>query len=225
MVVDLVPAEAIVERYHAWKGWPQDMKQRTEGLPVVFNNNYQRASKYWFYTGQMTYSANKFDDRRNNFNFWPVEDSMLGKPVYILDIYELHNYSDSIKAPLYTVGYRKDSSLQSFAKIQFSSSDYTIQEKDSLVLRFNLSMPAHYTDYLHNYPEADPKIAIVIFKGRERQNILELPFTLQQVLRQNVHTWTLHPHLPIGDYFFRFGVMGDSRFYTHNSEKIKLTVN
>jgi hypothetical protein len=225
MVVDLVPAEPIVERYHAWKGWPQDMKQRTEGLPVVFNNNYQRASKYWFYTGQMTYSANKFDDRRNNFNFWPVEDSMLGKPVYILDIYELNNYSDSLKAPLYTVGYRKDSSLQSFAKIQFSSSDYSIQEKDSLVLRFNVSMPAHYTDYLHNHPEADPKIAIVIFKGRERQNILELPFTLQQILQQDVHTWTLHPRLPKGDYFFRFGVMSDSRFYTHNSEKIRLKID
>jgi 4-amino-4-deoxy-L-arabinose transferase-like glycosyltransferase len=64
MIVDLIPAQAIVERYHAWKGWPQQMKQRTGGLDVVFENNYQRASKYWFYTGQMTYSMNKFISRR-----------------------------------------------------------------------------------------------------------------------------------------------------------------
>jgi 4-amino-4-deoxy-L-arabinose transferase-like glycosyltransferase len=89
MIVDLVPASAIVERYHAWKNWPQELKKKTGGLPVVFNNSYQRASKYWFYTGQMTYSANKFDDRRNNYNFWPVEDLLLGRPVYIMDIYDI----------------------------------------------------------------------------------------------------------------------------------------
>lgn len=78
MIFDVIPAEAIVERYHGWKSWPQQLRQKTEGLSVVFNNSYQRASKYWFYSGQMTYSMNKFDDRRNNYNFWPVEDSLLG---------------------------------------------------------------------------------------------------------------------------------------------------
>jgi hypothetical protein len=224
MVVDLIPAEAIVERYHAWKNWPAELKKRTGGGPVVFNNNYQRASKYWFYTGQMTYSLNKFDDRRNNYNFWPVEDSLLGKPVYILDIYELHNYHDSIKTPLYTVGYRQESSLQSFAKIQFRSNDYQISKKDSLQLRFSLDVPLQYQQYLQRHPEVEEKIAIVIFRGRERVTIMEAPFTLQEVLRTNITSWTLSPALPEGDYFFRFGVMSSSRFYTHNSEKIGLTI-
>lgn len=224
MVVDLVPAQAIVERYHAWKGWPQEMKKRTEGLPVVFNNSYQRASKYWFYTGQMTYSLNKFDDRRNNYNFWPVEDSLLGKPVYILDIYDLHDKEDSIKTPLYTVGYKYDSSYNSFAKIQFRSNDYTIKASDSLRIRFSLDVPPHYQTYLEQHPEVDPKIAIVIFKGRDRHSIIEVPFTLKQVINQNIGQWTISPSLEKGDYFFRFGVMSDSRFYSHNSDKINLQV-
>ncbi|MBB1283322.1 glycosyltransferase family 39 protein [Flavisolibacter sp. BT320] len=224
MIVNIVPAQAIVERYHAWKDWPQEMKQRTKGLPVVFNNSYQRASKYWFYTGQMTYSLNKFDDRRNNYNFWPVEDSILGKPVYILDIYDLYEKEDSIKTPLYTVGYKFDSSYHSFAKIQFRSSDYTIKAADSLHISFRVEVPPHYKTYLQQHPDVNPKIAIVIFKGRDRHSIIEAPFTLQQVLNQNVGQWTISPALETGNYFFRFGVMSDSQLYSHNSEKINLQV-
>ncbi|HEV7332628.1 MAG TPA: glycosyltransferase family 39 protein [Flavisolibacter sp.] len=224
MIVDIVPAQAIVERYHAWKGWPQEMKARTKSLPVVFNNSYQRASKYWFYTGQMSYSLNKFDDRRNNYNFWPVEDSLLGRPVYILDIYDLHEKEDSIKTPLYTVGYKYDSSYHSFTKIRFRSNDYTIKAADSLRISFDVDVPQHYKTYLQQYPDVDPKIAIVIFRGRDRHSIIEAPFTLQQVLRQNIRQWIVSPSLPQGDYFFRFGIMSDSRLYTHNSEKINLRV-
>jgi hypothetical protein len=224
MVVDLIPAEAIVERYHAWKSWPQELKKRTNSLPVVFNNNYQRASKYWFYTRQMTYSANNFSDRRNNFNFWPVEDSLLGKPVYVMDIYNIESYQDSVKTPLYTVGYRYDSSYLSFAKIHFRSDDYVVKEGDSLQLRFTPDVPSYYRQYLQRYSDVDAKIAIIIFKGRERVGVIEAPFTLQQVIRERITAWTFAPSLPKGDYFFRFGIMSDSRFYTHNSEKIKLKI-
>jgi hypothetical protein len=224
MIVDIIPVQAIVERYHAWKRWPKELKKKTGGLPAVFNNNYQRASKYWFYTGQMTYSANKFDDRRNNYNFWPVEDFLLGKPVYVMDIYNLENFDDSLKTPLYTIGYRFDSSYQSFAKIQFRSDDYTIKTGDSLQLSFRMDMPNRYGRYLKEHPGIDQKIAIVIFKGRKRVSIIEAPFTLQEVLRNDLSSWTLIPSLPKGEYFFRFGVMSDSRFYTHNSDKIGLVV-
>lgn len=225
MIVDLIPSEAIVERYHAWKEWPQELKRRTNNLPVVFNNSYQRASKYWFYTGQMTYSANKFDDRRSNYNFWPVEDSLLSEPVYIMDIYGLETYEDSVRTPLYTVGYRFDSSYHSFAKLQFRSKNYAVKEGVSLPLQFTLDLPYRYGQYLQDHPEVDKSIAIAVFKGREKVSIIEAPFTLQQVIRKNITSWTLSPALPKGEYFFRFGIMSDSRFYTHNSEKINLQVN
>jgi len=224
MVVNLIPADAIVERYHAWEKWPQTLAQKTKPYPVVFNNSYQRASKYWFYSGQMTYSLNKFNDRRNNYNFWPVEDSLLGKPVYVFDIYNVPAFPDSIKAPLFTVGFRFDSSFQSFAKIQFRSKDYQIANGDSLQLHFTLDIPASYAAYLQQHPGADEKIAIVFFKGREEQKTIEAPFTLQQLVRGHINAWTLDPVLATGDYFFRFGIFSDSGLYTHNSEKIQLKV-
>ncbi|MBC7872377.1 MAG: glycosyltransferase family 39 protein, partial [Ferruginibacter sp.] len=51
MIADLLPVKEIKKRYHAWKEWPALMKEKTKGLPVVFSNSYQRASKYWFYSG------------------------------------------------------------------------------------------------------------------------------------------------------------------------------
>lgn len=224
MIADIVPAEAVVERYHEWKDWPQAVKQKTKGLPAVFNNSYQRASKYWFYTGEMAYTINSFDNRRNNYNFWPVEDSLLGRPVFILDSYDLPAFPDSIKTPVFTLGLRYDSSLQSFAKIIFGSGDYTITDHDSLQIHFTVDAPAHHRQYLQSHPQVDEKLAIAIFKDRDLVKVFEAPFSLQQLLRNNISTWNLSPSLPQGNYFFRFGIMSDLRTYTHNSEKIKLSV-
>lgn len=224
MVFDVIPAQAIVERYHAWKGWPQVLKEKTGGSKIVFNNNYQRASKYWFYTGQMTYSMNKFDDRRNNYNFWPVEDSVLGKPVYILDIHELHRYPDSVRTPLYTVGYRYDSAYHSFAKIIFSTTDLSVSANDSLPINFTLNVPANYQTYLAGHPNINPKIAVAFFNGQKMDHFVELPFALQDVLTKNIRSVRVKHGLKPGKYFLRFGVMSDSGFFSHNSEKIKLEV-
>ena len=224
MIFDLVSAPAIVERYHAWKGWPQEMKSHTKGLDIVFNNNYQRASKYWFYTGQMTYSLNNIDDRRNNFNFLPVEDSLLGKPVYILDIYSLHRFPDSIQTPLYHVGYVFDSSYHSFAKIVFKAERQTIKTGDSLQMNFDVSVPAHYRNYLLQHPEINPNIILVISSGRDIVQRIDLPFALQDVVQKKVGSLSVFTQLPSGKYVIRFGVMSDSGFPSHNSEKIDLEV-
>ncbi len=224
MIADVIPAEAIVERYHAWKGWPQVLKEKTHNSKIVFNNNYQRASKYWFYTGQMTYSVNKFNDRRSNYNFWPVEDSLLGKPVYILDIYDMPGFQDSVKAPLFTVGYRYDSSYNSFAKIIFSATGASIASADSLQVNFSVNIPPYYQSHLITHPEINPEIALGFFDGQKMLKYIELPFRLQDVIQKNIRSLRVFPALEKGVYFMRFGVMSDSKFYTHNSEKIKLIV-
>jgi len=225
MIFDVVKAEAIVERYHAWKGWPQEIEKRTGSNLFVFNNNYQRASKFWFYSGKMTYSLNKFDDRRNNYNFWPVEDSLLGKPVYIMDIYDVEQYKTTIKAPLYTVGYYYDSAYNAFAKITFSAKDVTAKANDSLRFDFSVNVPPHYQTYLLTHTNVNPKIALGFFDGQKMIKYIELPFALQDVVQKNIRSLRVFPQLEKGKYFMRFGVMSDSKLYSHNSEKIKLELN
>lgn len=224
MIADVLPAQAIRERYHGWSGWQEELKENTKGLPVVFNNSYQRASKYAFYNGVTTYSLNKFDERRNNYNFWPIEDSLLGKPVYVMDIYDVENFQNRIKTPLYTIGYSYDSSYHSFSKIMFKAEEKTVRSSDSLTVDFTIDVPAHYRNYLVQHPEVDQKIALAFFDGQKMVKYIELTFTLQDVLKKNIRRLGVLSGLQKGNYFMRFGIMSDSGLFTHNSEKIKLEV-
>ncbi|HEX8316476.1 MAG TPA: glycosyltransferase family 39 protein [Flavisolibacter sp.] len=224
MVVDIVPAQAIVERYHGWKAWPQELKQKTAGLPVVFNNSYQRSSKYAFYTGAITYSLNKFDERRNNYNFWKIEDSLLGKPVYVMDIYGIEHFQNQIKTPLYTIGYNYDSSYHSFAKIIFTANDQKIITSDRLTTEFHVDIPAYYETYLREHSTVDQRMAVAFFSGQKMIKYIELSFSLQEMLKRNIRMLTVLPGLQKGNYFMRFGIMSDSGLFTHNSDKIKLEV-
>ncbi len=64
------------------KEWVNSIRTKANGLPVFFSDSYQFASKYWFYTGQPTFSLNSVYYRRNNYNYWPIDDSFLGQKAF-----------------------------------------------------------------------------------------------------------------------------------------------
>jgi hypothetical protein len=227
MIVDILPIKQIQQRYHAWKEWPAIMKEKTKGLPIVFSNSYQRASKYWFYSGQMTYSQNLYKGRRNNFNFWPIEDSMLGKPVYFLDIYNLWRFPDSIKTPIGWIGYKYDSSLSSFAKIQITPKEKSIYHPYvgvATILDVEAIMPQQYRQFISDHPGL--KVAITVGVFNKKGLIEEYPTTLalKDLLANKFSVRIDTFHLPEGRYYLLFAIGIDSYNPTHNSEKIKLII-
>jgi hypothetical protein len=78
------------------KTWAKKIKVMSHGLPVVFINSYQKASKYWFYSGVTSFSLNTPFYRRNNYNYWPVEKSFQGKSVYAISGIDPLYFGDSI---------------------------------------------------------------------------------------------------------------------------------
>jgi hypothetical protein len=100
-VVDFFPNTRFKEdEYHDNEEWAAAIKKQAGDLPVFFTDSYQRASKYWFYQGQPTLSLNTVDYRRNNFNFWPLEEQFMGKKVYaIYQGKKQDYYRDSIATP------------------------------------------------------------------------------------------------------------------------------
>lgn len=225
MIADILPVKEIQQRYHAWKNWPALMKEKTKGLPVVFSNSYQRASKYWFYSGQMTYSQNLYKQRRNNYNFWPIEDSMLGMPVYFLDIYNLQRFSDSIKTPIGWIGYGYDSSFVSFVKVKIVTSEKKIKihQTDSITINAITKMPQAYYNFISGNSILPAKIIISVFNKFGWIKDYDTPLTIQQIA-QSSFTFTFYPQLEKGNYYLLFAI--GSGFYnpTHNSDKIKLIV-
>ncbi len=89
------------EEFHGNKRWVETIRKHAKNLPVVFLDSYQRASKYWFYSGQVSFSLNTPYYRRNNFNFWNIEDSLRGKPAYVICSADLcvNQPGDSITIP------------------------------------------------------------------------------------------------------------------------------
>ncbi|GAC1489098.1 MAG: hypothetical protein NVS1B13_18130 [Flavisolibacter sp.] len=161
-VINILPLEPLTERYFAWKNWPQQLSLKTKGQPVVFKNNYQRASKFWYYSGQISFSLNNYVERQNNFNFWPIEDSLLGKQVIVMDIYKPDSFPYTIKTPLWTIGYGQDNSFYSFVKIEIEASPIsnTIHQEDSLSLQTYSLIPTHYINYLRQHRQVNPAIII-----------------------------------------------------------------
>ena len=219
MIVDVIPAKAISSRFHSWKAWPDTLRQRTNGLPIVWLNSYQRASKYAFYSKQTTHSLNFYRERRNNYNFWSIEDSLQNKPVFIADIYDMDRFTDSIQTPIGWVGYRIDSSFQGTSKYWFEPFDYNLQARsgDSIHLSGTGVIPR-----IVGKVEA---CRIGVFqngKWLEDWNIAEniwYPSSDADYFKT-----TIKQSLPPGNYVLVFALNASGLPPTHNSRKINLEI-
>lgn len=225
-VVNIIPSEPIVERFFAWKDWVRKHKATTPDMPAVFLNSYSRASEYWFYSGRETYSLNNYYDRQNNYNYWPVEDSLLGKKVYVLDIYKTDSFPSSIQAPLWKVGYGEVNNYHSFIKviITASVSEYRLKSTDSLSITFNTEIPPYYLNYLRQHHEVNEHIILGFFKNDVHYKSIETDLMLQDMVLHPSQTIKVFPSLSPGNYSFLFAINSNAGMYTANSSKIKLQV-
>lgn len=225
IVTDIIPLKAIQERYHSWKKWPLEMRERTKGLPVVFSNSYQRASKYWFYTGQVTLSQNWYRERRNNYNFWPIEDSLLGKPVYFMDKHGLSRFPDSLKTPIGWVGYLYDSSFISFAKVKFiTPKKITVKEGQAFTIPCAVQIPLKHELFIRNHSFLSDSTRIGVFNKKGWQKDIATTLSLRKIVDENKFDLTINPGLQKGKYYLRFSIQSGVYNFTHNSDKIELVI-
>lgn len=225
MIADILPVKQVRDRYHSWAAWPAIMKEKTKGLPIVFSNSYQRASKYWFYSGQVAFSQNWYRERRNNYNFWPIEDSMLGKPVYFMDKHVVSRFPDSLKTPIGWVGYVYDSSFASFSKVQFKTNGkIVVKEGEPIVMKCQVEMPALYEKFILTHSSLSDTILIGAFNKNGWVKDIETNLSVNKIASQKEFELTILPGLEKGKYFLRFSIRSGWFNPTHNSDKINLEV-
>lgn len=226
MIADITGIGGIKERFHAWRDWPQVLKERTHGLPVVFTNSHQRAAKLEFYTGQQTHSLNDYRFRRNNYDFWPVEDSLLGKPVYFADIYDMWKFTDSIPTPIGWLGYRYDSMFLSFTKIRINvpAGKIVTSPGQKISLHIHVDIPAYYEQFIRTHLILTDTVRVGIFKGAEWKKELFTDLSLRSMTDQKEIDLVLDPGLEPGKYSLAFAINCGRNFPTHNSERIPLLI-
>jgi hypothetical protein len=84
------------ENHFGAKRWSQELKEKTNGLPVAMMNSYQNAALYEFYSGIPAFSLNNSMYRKNQYTIWDTEAKFQGKSTVVVANYTLPN-ADSIR--------------------------------------------------------------------------------------------------------------------------------
>lgn len=228
MIADLIPTKPVQKQFHAWKDWPLQMKEKTKGLPVVFNSSYQLASQYQFHTGQIAYSLNYYKGRKNQFNFIPVNQYILGYPAWFIDSYNLKDFKDTIQTPAGTFGYRYDSCFVSFPRMEFMTAKNNYRVSKGLPLSLRGKMRMYYRDGMfigNTNMDMKDTIRIAVFNKNGWVKDIITNTRLKDVNADLTFSIEIDPALAPGHYELLFAV--NCGFYppTANSKKIPLTVD
>ena len=231
LVVDIGPDNAVKKRFHGNKDWAKAIAGKTADLPVVFNNSYQRASLFWFYSGKPSHSHNPYWDRRNNYNFWPTERNLLGKKVFIADIYGIHTFSDSVETKKGWVGLSYDSVYAALGGIKLLIKQKSIDLDNSrpwgiptdTTINITPQVPLEYQNLLRLHPDINGILFVGIFKGKNIVKESNLEITAQEITKQKFSfDISIIRSLPPGKYDLRLGIKAKNYLITHNSETIHI---
>lgn len=194
------------DEFHQNKVWVKAVQERAKGLPVVFVGSYQKASKYWFYSGQPAMSMNDIDYRRNNYNFWPLEDSVIGKKVMVVANY------DSVYNTARIPALEQSASRIFYPYFSFSKINICFEGEPSLKGRLLsiegvVKSPAHYLSFFQQSPYDTVSVQLAFFDDNEKVHFVKTGLTLQSFQEQE-HLFHIQVpvNLPAGKYTCRFAI-------------------
>ena len=73
---------------HGNKEWVNDLKSKSGGIPIIFENSYRRSSMYEFYSGIPAISLNNYMYRKNQYSIDDSEERVRGKKVLYVSKYK-----------------------------------------------------------------------------------------------------------------------------------------
>lgn len=215
------------DEFHQNKVWAAQLKVQSKGLPLVAINSYQKASKYWFYADVPAYSHNTPEYRRNNYNFWPISDSLMGKKVFVVGEYDSVFLNEKITAVDFEGnGGRIVDSFYAFPKVQFRSVKDLVISAESVELTTRMITPLHYFKYYDHSPYDSAKIQLAVLNQKDEAEYYDCAIPLQQIRSRDTILRLRFPvRLPAGEHKARIGISTNLPEYPSlNSASFKLIV-
>ncbi len=84
LLVDFLPGSSgFKPEFHKWDKWAQQIHQVAGDLPVIFENSYQKPSKYEFYTKETAFTINTPSYRKSIFDYRNTENELQGEKVIL----------------------------------------------------------------------------------------------------------------------------------------------
>lgn len=207
MIADVPPSPWISkDEMHGNKEWAQQLEQESGGLPIIFLNTYQRASKYWFYCQEPAFSLNTPFYRRNNFNMWSLEDSLIGKPVY-LSVPQTDTYFKNFFRKQ-RWNYPRSNTVNnyfSFSRVFFRKIKVHVTNTSKVQIDAVLTSPASYLDYFQRSPYSRTPVWLAIYEDGNVKDLINTGTTVQEITEdcQRLH-FTIPHTFKAGLYTARF---------------------
>lgn len=182
--------------FHGNRIWTTGIHKKAGHLPVVFVNSYQMASKYWFYTNMPAFSLNSPYYRRNNYNLWPIEDSLIGKTVYVDVPHNSQDYEwlfkpngwSFPKAGVYQGFY-------SFSRVLFTGIKCTAKQKGSVQINTHVSIPENYKSFFQQPAYSETPIWLVLYDDGDVKTIINTGSTVRSLTSSDLE---LNINIPVG---------------------------
>jgi hypothetical protein len=229
MMTDLPPAWWIVkDEFHENKNFVKQVQTRAKDKPAVFLDTYQKPSKYWFYSGDSAFALNTTTYRRNNYNFWPIEENYIGRAAYVFGQYDKRFFNDGF---VLRNGDRNGGRLipdyYSFSKLRIDGIEVTRIDSNNVSVSFLTKTPDEYLDYFRRSPYDTASVYLAIYQQNKVVKYANSNMTvkdIQKAEQQNNVTFNLQ--MPEGDYECKLAVSTCLPGHLSlNSSGFKVTVN
>jgi hypothetical protein len=213
------------DEFHYNRDWTNAIKEKSNGLPVVFTNSYQRASKYWFYTGDTAFSLNTHLYRRSNYNFWPLEMQLQNKDVFMVGSKGTSDLTHEINSGNKEFSVDTIQNFSSYSQVILTQSSLSF-DKANLTIATTLDVNAPSANILNYAFSQRPEIILIVYPGKKQQPILIN--TGKYLYNISGSAIGVKASLPVIDgkvYQFRWGLKGSYVEPTINSSVSKLSID
>ncbi len=173
---NLSPLIDIKNEFHLWEDWSQSIAAIADGKPVVFLSSYQLASKYTYYTRELSHSYNAVYYRKNQYDLWEIENKLQGQNVLVVSKYKRENFQTVI-TPIGGYYYTEIENFRSYnkIKIELQNKISTLNAGDAypLVVRLKnqFRVPVTFTEN----PELPVNLVVSIFQHKKLILAQEFP--------------------------------------------------
>lgn len=222
MILD-IPALKFMpkDEFHQNREWAAAIKKKANGLPVVFTNSYQRASKYWFYAGDTSFSLNTHRYRRSNYNFWPMEEQLQGRRVMVLGSMGAAAMQDSVQTPRMRLALETIDAFASFGGIDLGGGNLQIDDKGFVHVFLK---PGYGNKKIMERALAQhPEIILIIYpSGKQEPILLPTSRVIGHDSEYELNFQLKPPPLAEKKYTIRWGLKGSFSEPTINSRTYTL---
>lgn len=166
MMIDLPSQNFSKDEFHANKLAAAAIREKAGTLPVVVIDSYQKPSKYKFYGQQVAMALNTPQYRRNNYNYWPIEETLIGKKVFVIGP-AYSPFTDTIPSSIY----QKNRSTvvdnyYSFSKVQINKVREEVITKERLQFTALVESPREYLSFFQQKPYDSASVTIAVYDKR-----------------------------------------------------------